>query len=58
MHRHDKLPAQALAEAKVVRAANLAVQNAAETDKQTISAEKLRTEIARRKELLDADALD
>jgi transcriptional regulator with XRE-family HTH domain len=54
MHRYDKLPAQALAEAKVVRAANLAVQSAAESDKRTISAERLRNEIARRKELLDA----
>jgi len=58
MHRHDKLPAQTLAEAKVVRAANLAVQSAAEADQHTISAEKLRKEIARRKDLLEADARD
>jgi transcriptional regulator with XRE-family HTH domain len=58
MHRHDKLPGQTLADAKVVRAANLAVQSAAEPDKQIISAEKLRTEIERRKELLDVDARD
>jgi transcriptional regulator with XRE-family HTH domain len=58
MHRHDKLPAQTLAEAKVVRAANLAVQSAAEADQHTISAEKLRKEIARRKDLLEADVRD
>jgi hypothetical protein len=58
MHRHDKLPARALAEAKVVRAANLAVLSAGETGKRTISADNLKNEIARRKELLDADARD
>lgn len=57
MHRHQKLPLQALVEAKVVRAANLAVQSATDADKQTISQEKLRKEIARRKELMDTDAL-
>jgi transcriptional regulator with XRE-family HTH domain len=58
MHRHDKLPVQALAEAKVVRAANLAVQSAAAPDKRTISADKLRMEIERRKELRDAEVRD
>jgi transcriptional regulator with XRE-family HTH domain len=58
MHRHDKLPAEALVEAKVVRAANFAVQSATHADKPMISAEKLRKEIARRRELIDADARD
>jgi len=58
MHRHDKLPAEALAQAKVVRAANLAVQSAADGDKPTISAETLAREIARRRELADAGARD
>jgi len=56
MHRHEKLPLAALVEAKVVRAANFAVQSAADADKQTITQEKLRKEIVRRKELTDADA--
>jgi transcriptional regulator with XRE-family HTH domain len=54
MHRHDKLPVEALAAAKVVRAANLAVQSAAEADTKIISADTLRKEIARRAELADA----
>jgi predicted DNA-binding transcriptional regulator AlpA len=58
MHRHDKLPAWALAEAKVVRAANLAVQSATDVEKQTITPENLKKEIARRRELVDADLHD
>jgi len=56
MHRNDKLPLEALAEAKVVRAANLAVQSASGGDKHSVSAEELSREIARRKELADASA--
>ncbi len=55
MHRHEKLPVEVLIEAKVVRAANLAVQSATDADKHTISPEKLRKEIARRKELVESD---
>jgi len=58
MHRHEKLPLEAFAEAKVVRAANLAVERAAGADKHTISPEKLRKEIARRKELVEAGVGD
>jgi transcriptional regulator with XRE-family HTH domain len=54
MHRQDKLPLDSVIEAKVVRAANLAVQGATDADKHTVSAEKLKKEIARRKELADA----
>lgn len=56
MHQHDKLPANVLVEAKVVRAANLAVQSATDADKRTISAENLRKEITRRRELMEEDA--
>lgn len=58
MHRHDKLPAEVLVEAKVVRAANFAVQRATDADKQTISAERLKEEIGRRRELVEAGARD
>jgi predicted DNA-binding transcriptional regulator AlpA len=54
MHREDKLPADSVIEAKVVRAANNAVQRAAEADGKPVSKERLRNELAQRKELADA----
>jgi transcriptional regulator with XRE-family HTH domain len=56
MHRHDKIPVETLNEAKVVRAANLAVQSAGEENRKMITAERLKKEISRRKELVDSDA--
>jgi transcriptional regulator with XRE-family HTH domain len=54
MYRQDKLSIETVLEAKVVRAANIAVQRAGEAHGNSISEKDLKDEIAQRKELADA----
>jgi transcriptional regulator with XRE-family HTH domain len=53
MYREDKLPIDSVIEAKVVRAANIAVQRATEAHGKDVSKDNLKDEIARRRELAD-----
>jgi predicted DNA-binding transcriptional regulator AlpA len=51
MHQNDKMSLDKVAEAKVVRSANLAVQSATVSYGKMVSEENLKNELSRRKEL-------